>query len=161
MRFIKFILVLFLCFSFSSCNVDFLNLDSPSKNHLISSNELFNEITVGLSLPKFKSLNEDELLDVYAIDPKILVDYVANIPSENISGTEISVFKLKDKNNSQEVVLGIERRVKELEKDFRDNKPNEYYLISNPYIKVIDNYVVFALHKDVSIINKNLNFALS
>ena len=84
MRFIKFILVLFLCFSFSSCNVDFLNLDSPSKNHLISSNELFNEITVGLSLPKFKSLNEDELLDVYAIDPKILVDYVANIPSENI-----------------------------------------------------------------------------
>ena len=68
---------------------------------------------------------------------------------------------MKDKNNSQEVVLGIERRVKELEKDFRDNKPNEYYLISNPYIKVIDNYVVFALHKDVSIINKNLNFALS
>lgn len=161
MKFIKFILILFLFFTFSSCNVDFLNLDVPSKNHLITSTELFDKITNGLSLPKFKSLNEDELLGMYAIDPKILVDYVANIPSENISGTEVSVFRLKDKNNSPEVVLGIERRIKELEKDFRDNKPNEYYLISNPYIKVIDNYVVFALHKDISIINKNLDSALS
>lgn len=161
MKFIKFILILFLFFTFSSCNVDFLNLDVPSKNHLITSTELFDKITNGLSFPKFKSLNEDELLGVYAIDPKILVDYVANIPSENISGTEVSVFRLKDKNNSPEVVLGIERRIKELEKDFRDNKPNEYYLISNPYIKVIDNYVVFALHKDISIINKNLDSALS
>lgn len=161
MKYIKFILIAFIFFTIKSCNVDFLNLNTSIKKHSISSTELFNKITTNLSLPKFKSLNEDELLDIYAIDPKILIDYVANVPSENISGVEISVFRLKDKNNSQEVVLGIQRRIKELEKEFRENKPNEYYLISNPYLKVIDNYVVFALYNDVSSINKNFDNTLN
>ncbi len=154
MKYIKFIFVILLFITIKSCNVDFLNLNTSTKTHTISSTELFNKITEDLSLPKFKSLNENELLSIYAIDPKILIDYVANVPSENISGVEISVFRLKDKNNSYEVVLGVQRRIKELEKEFRENKPNEYYLISNPYLKVIDNYVVFALYNDVSSINK-------
>ena len=149
MKFFKYIFVVFIISFFTSCiNTDYLNTTSNSNTINLSSNEIFNTITKGLSLPNFKSLNENELLDLYAIDPKILLDYVANIPNDNISGTEIAIFRLKDKSNTTEVVLGIERRIEELRNDFMINKQSEYDLIKNPYIKVFDNYVVFALHKN-------------
>lgn len=158
MKFLKFMCVIFIISFFTSCiNTDYLNTTSNSNTINLSSNEIFNTITKGLSLPNFKSLNEDELLDLYAIDPKILLDYVANIPNDNVSGTEIAIFRLKDKTNSPEVVLGIERRIEELRNDFMINKQSEYDLIKNPYIKVFDNYVVFALHKNIDTIDKILN----
>ena len=158
MKFFKYIFVVFIISFFTSCiNTDYLNTTSNSNTINLSSNEIFNTITKGLSLPNFKSLNENELLDLYAIDPKILLDYVANIPNDNISGTEISIFRLKDKSNTTEVVLGIERRIEELRNDFMINKQSEYDLIKNPYIKVFDNYVVFALHKNTDTIDKVLN----
>lgn len=158
MKFFKYIFVVFIISFFTSCiNTDYLNTTSNSNTINLSSNEIFNTITKELSLPNFKSLNENELLDLYAIDPKILLDYVANIPNDNISGTEIAIFRLKDKTNSPEVVLGIERRIEELRNDFMINKQSEYDLIKNPYIKVFDNYVVFALHKNIDTIDKILN----
>lgn len=158
MKFFKYIFVVFIISFFTSCiNTDYLNTTSNSNTINLSSNEIFNTITKELSLPNFKSLNEDELLDLYAIDPKILLDYVANIPNDNVSGTEIAIFRLKDKTNSPEVVLGIERRIEELRNDFMINKQSEYDLIKNPYIKVFDNYVVFALHKNIDTIDKILN----
>lgn len=158
MKFLKFMCVIFIISFFTSCiNTDYLNTTSNSNTINLSSNEIFNTITKELSLPNFKSLNEDELLDLYAIDPKILLDYVANIPNDNVSGTEIAIFRLKDKTNSPEVVLGIERRIEELRNDFMINKQSEYDLIKNPYIKVFDNYVVFALHKNIDTIDKILN----
>lgn len=158
MKFLKFMCVIFIISFFTSCiNTDYLNTTSNSNTINLSSNEIFNTITKELSLPNFKSLNEDELLDLYAIDPKILLDYVANIPNDNVSGTEIAIFRLKDKTNSPEVVLGIERRIEELRNDFMINKQSEYDLIKNPYIKIFDNYVVFALHKNIDTIDKILN----
>lgn len=158
MKFFKYIFVVFIISFFTSCiNTDYLNTTSNSNTINLSSNEIFNTITKELSLPNFKSLNEDELLDLYAIDPKILLDYVANIPNDNVLGTEIAIFRLKDKTNSPEVVLGIERRIEELRNDFMINKQSEYDLIKNPYIKVFDNYVVFALHKNIDTIDKILN----
>lgn len=158
MKFFKYIFVVFIISFFTSCiNTDYLNTTSNSNTINLSSNEIFNTITKELSLPNFKSLNENELLDLYAIDPKILLDYVANIPNDNVSGTEIAIFRLKDKTNTTEVVLGIERRIEELRNDFMINKQSEYDLIKNPYIKVFDNYVVFALHKNIDTIDKILN----
>ena len=126
MKFFKYIFVVFIISFFTSCiNTDYLNTTSNSNTINLSSNEIFNTITKGLSLPNFKSLNENELLDLYAIDPKILLDYVANIPNDNISGTEIAIFRLKDKSNTTEVVLGIERRIEELRNDFMISKQSE------------------------------------
>lgn len=158
MKFLKFICIFFIISFFTSCtNTDYLNINSNSNTINLSSNEIFNTLTKELSLPNFKSLNENELLELYAIDPKILLDYVANIPNDNISGTEIAIFRLKDKTNSPEVILGIETRIEKLRNDFMINKQSEYDLIKNPYIKVFDNYVVFALHKNIDTIDKLLN----
>lgn len=154
MRF-KLICLFFLLF-LTSCNTDYLNISSNSLNVNLSSTEIFNTITKDLTMENFKSLNDEDILNLYAIDPKILIDYTSNIPGEISSGEEISIFRLKDSSNTPEVVLGIERRVSELEKEFRINKPDKYDLVKNPYIKVFDNYVVFALSKNIETLNKNL-----
>ena len=159
----KFLNYICICFIFCitallvSCNTDYLN-NTPSTNKKnITSNNLFDILSTNLQFPKFKSLNEDELLTIYAIDPKILIDYVANIPNDSISATEISIFRLKDKTNTTEAVLGIQRRVKELENNFENVAQTEYNLIKNPYIKIFNNYVVFALYEDTEKIDKILS----
>lgn len=156
---LKFIILpIMFIFLFSCTNVDYLNNSESSNNINLSSSEIFNSLYSKLTLPTLKSLNENELLELYAIDPKLLTDYIANIPSDNISGIEISIFRLKEKENNTEVVLGIERRIRELEEDFKSdvNKQNQYDLIKNPYIKIIDNYIVFALYNDLNTLDKIL-----
>lgn len=158
MNFLKFISLLFIFLCLTSCNTDYLNINNEYVNDLnISSDEIFNIATKGLDLPKFKSLNEDELLDLYALDPSILVDYISNISQENTSGVEISIFHLKDRANANEVILGIQRRIEILENEFRTVKQSEYDLITNPYLNTIGNYVIFALHKDIKTFGNNLN----
>lgn len=158
MKFIKsFFIVSILIFLTSCFNTDYLNKNISYSELHISSNEIFNNLSKELSLPTFNSLNEDQLLNLYAIDPKILLDYIANIPNDNISGTEISIFRLKNVENISEVILGIERRIDILKDDFMTNKQFEYDLIKNPYIKVFNNYVIFALYKDIELIDKFLN----
>lgn len=152
-----FIIAILLIFLTSCFNTDYLNKNiSIIENH-ISSSEIFSNLSKELALPNFNSLNEDQLLNLYAIDPKILLDYVANIPNDNISGTEISIFRLKNLENIPEVTLGIERRIEILKDDFINNKQFEYDLIKNPYIKVFNNYVIFALYKDITLIDKILS----
>lgn len=150
------LICLFLLLFLTSCNTDYLNISSNSPNINLSSTEIFNAITKDLTMENFKSLNDEDILNLYAIDPKILIDYTSNIPRDISSGEEISIFRLKDSSNTPEVILGIERRISELEKEFRINKPDKYDLIKNPYIKVFDNYVVFALSKNIETLNKNL-----
>ena len=150
------LICLFLLLFLTSCNTDYLNISSSSPNINLSSTEIFNAITKDLTMENFKSLNDEDILNLYAIDPKILIDYTSNIPRDISSGEEISIFRLKDSLNTPEVVLGIERRISELEKEFRINKPDKYDLIKNPYVKVFDNYVVFALIKNIETLNKNL-----
>lgn len=158
---------IFLCllfiFLFSCTNVDYLNNSKNSNNINLSSAEIFNSLYSKLTLPTLKSLNENELLEIYAIDPKLLIDYIANVPSDNISGIEISIFRLKEKENDTEVILGIERRIRELEEEFKSdvNRQNQYDLIKNPYIKAIDNYVVFALYNDINTLDKILQDILN
>lgn len=152
------ILQLMFIFLFSCTNVDYLNKDHNSNSINLSSSEIFNSLYSKLNLPNLKSLNENELLEIYAIDPKLLIDYIANVPSDNISGTEISIFRLKEKENNTEVVLGIERRISQLEEEFKSNvnKQNQYDLIKNPYIKIFDNYIIFALYSDLNALDKIL-----
>lgn len=157
MKIIKFLFSIVFILIITSCKADYLNKDTDSHNINLSSSKVYNLITSDLSLPEFKSLNEDELFDLYLIDPKILSDYVCNISKDISSGVEISVFRLKDKQNTQEVVLGIQERIKKLENDFKETKQNDYNLITNPYVKVIDNYVVFALSNNIEKINKNFD----
>ncbi len=158
MKLLKFISLLFIFLCLTSCNTDYLNVSDEYTNDLnISSNEIFDMATKGLDLPKFKSLNEDEILDLYALDPSILIDYISNVSQENTSGVEISIFHLKDKTNANEVILGIQRRIKILENDFRTVKQSEYDLITNPYLNTIGNYIIFALHKDIKTFENNLN----
>lgn len=158
MKFIKaFFIISILIFLTSCFNTDYLNKNISHGEIHLSSNEIFNNLSKELSLPTFNSLNEDQLLNLYAIDPKILLDYVANIPNDNISGTEISIFRLKNVENVSEVILGIERRIDILKDDFITNKQFEYDLIKNPYIKVFNNYVIFALYEDIELIDKFLN----
>lgn len=161
MKTIKFISLFFIFLFLTSCNTDYLNIDNEySLNLTISSNDIFNKVTENLSLPKFKSLNQDELLNLYAIDSSILTDYVSNVPQDNTSGVEISIFRLKDKSYSSEVILGIEYRISQLENEFKSIKQTEYDLIKNPYIKVVDNYVIFALYNDLPTLENNLNNVL-
>ena len=95
MKLLKFISLLFIFLCLTSCNTDYLNVSDEYTNDLnISSNEIFDMATKGLDLPKFKSLNEDEILDLYALDPSILIDYISNVSQENTSGVEISIFHL-------------------------------------------------------------------
>lgn len=155
--FLKFNLIcVLLLFFLTSCNTDYLNISSTSSGVSLSSTEIFNTITKDLAIENFKKLNDEDILNLYAIDPKLLIDYTSNIPADITTGEEISIFRLKDSLNVPEVILGIERRVSELEKEFRLNKPDKYNLIKNPYIKVFDNYVVFALSNNIETLNKNL-----
>lgn len=162
MKFLKFFFIIPIIIFFTSClNTDYLNKNTPENYKTISSNEIFDFLGSKLSFPNFKSLNENELLDIYAIDPKLLIDYVANIPNDNISGKEISIFRLKNIENVTEVILGIERRVNILKQEFSNHKQSEYDLIKNPYIKTFNNYVVFALYSDIDSIEKILNSILN
>lgn len=162
MKFLKFIFIIPILIFFTSClNTDYLNKNTSKNYKTIPSNEVFDSLGSKLSFPNFKSLNENELLDIYAIDPKLLIDYVANIPSDNISGKEISIFRLKNTENITEVILGIERRVNILREEFLNHKQSEYDLITNPYIKTFNNYVVFALYSDIDSIDKILNSILN
>lgn len=162
MKFLKFIFIIPILIFFTSClNTDYLNKNTSENYKMIPSNEVFDSLGSKLSFPNFKSLNENELLDIYAIDPKLLIDYVANIPSDNISGKEISIFRLKNIENVTEVILGIERRVNILREEFLNHKQSEYDLIKNPYIKTFNNYVVFALYSDIDSIDKILNSILN
>lgn len=161
MKLRKLIYVCFILMFLTSCNVDYLNINDETSKINISSSEVFNIITEGLSLPNFRGLNESELLDLYAIDPKILIDYIANVPHDYLSSYEISVFRVKDREYIGEVTLGIERRISELQKEFNTLKQTDYNLIKNPYIRVFDNYVVFALYEDIDALERNLNKLLN
>lgn len=152
-----FIFLFFSMFFLTSCNTDYINNNIESNTITLSSPEIYNMITKDLPLPNLKSLNDNELLNLYSIDPKLLLDYVSNVSSDNISGVEISIFRLKDSQNNTEVILGIEERIEYLENDFKLNKQNQYDLIKNPYIKIFNNYIVFALHEDIKKIESVLN----
>ena len=153
----RFILIFFSIFLLSSCNTDYINNTMEQTEKNISSPEIYSMITKDLTLPNLKSLNDSELLNLYSIDPKLLLDYVSNISNDNISGVEISIFRLKDAQNNTEVILGIQERIKHLENDYKLNKQNQYYLIKNPYIKIFNNYIVFVLHEDIKKVETVLN----
>ncbi len=153
----KIVFLAFILMFLSSCNTDYLNIDESSSNILISSSEVFNIITKGVSNPNLKSLNENELLDIYAIDPKILADYSANISNDQSSINEISVFKVKDKNNIGEVTLGLQHHLNILEDTYKNTTQSNYDIIKNPYTRIIDNYVIFILNENRDEINKEIN----
>ncbi len=157
----KFTFILLLSLFLNSCsNVDYINSNQSMSNISLTSNEIFDNLSYRLSLPNLKSLNEDELLELYAVDPKLLIDYIANISIDNISGIEISIFRLKEEEDITEVILGIERRINELENEFKSNtnKQNQYDLVKNPYIKTFSNYIVFSLYKDTDTLDKILQY---
>lgn len=153
----RFIFLIFSMLFLTSCNTDYINSNTQNNTLNLSSSEIFNTITKDLKLPNFKSLNDDELLNLYSIDPKLFIDYVSNVSNDNISGVEISIFRLKDSQNNTEVMLGIQERIKNLENDFKINKQNQFDLIKNPYIKIFDNYIIFVLHEDIKNIDSILN----
>ncbi len=155
----KFTFILLLFLFLNSCsNVDYINSNQSMSNISLTSNEIFDNLSYRLSLPNLKSLNEDELLELYAVDPKLLIDYIANISIDNISGIEISIFRLKEEEDITEVILGIERRINELENEFKSNtnKQNQYDLVKNSYTKTFNNYIVFSLYKDTDTLDKIL-----
>ena len=129
--------------------------EAPSKPQAsLSSTEVFNQITKGLSLPNQMALDDSMLKDFYNLDTSLLENYHVQMAMMSSQITEIGVFKVKDANNVSAVVDAINQRA-------NDKGISLYPSLEETYesrqVITKGNYILFVVSDDVNTIVSRFN----
>lgn len=120
----------------------------------LSSSEVFSQITSGLELPTQTELDGDLLMNLYGIDESLLESYCVKMPMMSFQITEIGVFKVKDANNVNSIVAGINKRADSVGSMLY---PSLQETFDSRVVVTKGNYILFAMDENASTIAANFN----
>ena len=120
----------------------------------LSSSEVFSQITSGLELPTQTELDADLLMNLYGIDASLLESYCVKMPMMSFQITEIGVFKVKDVNNIDSIVAGINKRAGDVGAMLY---PSLQETFDSRVVTTKGNYILFAMDENASTIAANFN----
>lgn len=120
----------------------------------LSSSEVFSQITSGLELPTQMELDADLLMNLYGIDASLLESYCVKMPMMSFQITEIGVFKVKDANNVDSIVAGINKRAGDVGSVLY---PSLQETFDSRVVVTKGNYILFAMDENASTIAANFN----
>lgn len=120
----------------------------------LSSSEVFSQITSGLELPNQMELDADLLMNLYGIDASLLESYCVKMPMMSFQITEIGVFKVKDANNVDSIVAGINKRAGDVGSVLY---PSLQETFDSRVVVTKGNYILFAMDENASTIAANFN----
>lgn len=127
------------------------NMETSELSNLITT------ITEGVELPNQMAMLPEMFADTYGIDTSVLKDYYVSISMMNVQATEIAVFELKDENNADIVMEGIEKRQKALEEQWSSYLPEQYELVKNYKVAQKGNKILFVISDQADKIIDNFN----
>lgn len=113
----------------------------PSK----SAKEMTEEMLKVVEQPVMMELTEDDIVNVYNLDPTKLEDFSAHIPSMNVKANELAIFKVKDIKDVAEVLAKIKKRSENVMKTFDRYLPDQYESAKNYTVVEKGNYVLFII----------------
>lgn len=113
----------------------------PSK----SAKEMTEEMLKVVEQPNMAELTEDDIVNVYNIDPTKLEDFSANIPLMNVKANELAIFKVKDTKDVAEILAQVKVRSENAMNAFDHYLPDQYEIAKNYTVVEKGNYVLFII----------------
>lgn len=86
------------------------NTPTPAPADSLSCSTIFNKVTNNMDTSAHLAMDASLLSDYYGIDASLLEDYCVYLPMMSTSITEIGVFKVKDVQNVDTILSGINKR---------------------------------------------------
>lgn len=114
----------------------------PEETPALSCSQIFDQITSGIEFKSHMAADATLLQDFYGIDPSLLEDFCVKMPQLSFQITEIGVFKVKDANNVDSVVAGINNRVNNIGMCLY---PSLQETFDKHVVKVQGNYILLAI----------------
>ena len=110
-----------------------------------SPKEMIDQMLTEIEQPSLMELSEEEIKNLYNIDPAKLEAYSVRIPMMNVKSNEIAIFKVKDAADVAEVKTAVETRAENVMKTFEVYLPDQYEQAKNYKVVVKGNYVLFVI----------------
>ena len=110
-----------------------------------SAKEMVDQMVTEVEQPALMELSEEELQNLYNIDPAKLEEYSVRIPMMNVKTNEIAVLKVKDAADVADVEAAIKTRAENVMQSFEQYLPDQYEIAKNYQIVVKGNYVLFVI----------------
>lgn len=140
-KMLVFMLTMALAVVLSACSKEESATIEASK----SPKEMIDQMVTEIEQPAFMELSEEELQNLYNIDPAKLEEYSVRIPMMGVKTNEIAILKVKDAADVADVKAALETRADNVMKTFEQYLPDQYEQAKNYKIVVKGNYVLFLI----------------
>ena len=134
--------------------------ENSDTNVTIDINALWDEITALGEMPAMMPLTDDDLNNLYGIDPADLESYVASVPMMNVHATEFFIAKVKD-GKMDTVKSALQSRQAALDTQWSQYLPDQYALVQNYKLTTRGSYIIFAVSQYAEQAEKLFNDAKS
>ena len=111
----------------------------------LSANEMVNEMLSKIEQPMMMELTDEQVQDIYNIDPEKLADYAIRIPMMNVKSNEIAILKVKDTADVPAVEEAVKQRAATVQQQFETYLPDQYENAKNYKVVTKGNYVLFVI----------------
>ena len=132
MKLLKILPALFLIFAVSSCgqNAKEVNL-----------NDIYNEMESTEVLPQMMNVGQDDIENLYGIDPADMKQYVMKISVEGTLADEIILIEVKDSSKVAEIKDKLQIRLDNKAEEAKGYSPEQYAIIMKCHVDTKGNYV--------------------
>ena len=111
----------------------------------LSANEMMDEMLTKIEQPMMMELTDEQVQEVYNIDPEKLADYAIRIPMMNVKSNEIAILKVKDVADVPAVEEAVKQRAQIVQQQFETYLPDQYENAKNYKVVTKGNYVLFVI----------------
>lgn len=111
----------------------------------LSANEMVDEMLAKIEQPMMMELTDEQVQEVYNIDPEKLADYAIRIPMMNVKSNEIAILKVKDVADVPAVEEAVKQRAQTVQQQFETYLPDQYENAKNYKVVTKGNYVLFVI----------------
>lgn len=111
----------------------------------LSANEMMDEMLAKIEQPMMMELTDEQVQEVYNIDPEKLADYAIRIPMMNVKSNEIAILKVKDVADVPAVEEAVKQRAQTVQQQFETYLPDQYENAKNYKVVTKGNYVLFVI----------------
>ena len=111
----------------------------------VSANEMMDEMLAKIEQPMMMEVTDEQVQEIYNIDPQKLADYAIRIPMMNVKSNEIAILKVKDVADVPAVEEAVKQRAETVQQQFETYLPDQYENAKNYKVVTKGNYVLFVI----------------
>ncbi|KPD05545.1 hypothetical protein AM501_25675 [Aneurinibacillus migulanus] len=115
----------------------------------LSAIEVWERVQQAMNPDDLKQGDMNKLQKLYHINAAEIEDFILYTASSNVKADELSIIKVKDVNQVENVKGKILQRIKAQMVKFKDYRPDEYFLIQKHVLKTKGPFIIFAVSKEV------------